>query len=181
MTWRKNLSNSVTCISRAPSGQEEKSGQGITVAAIKGPIQTLKSSREDRGVLLLDCETSERPPEPCWEACSRGNLNMRDWKRNLRSDLKACWCRRKTLDTNMSDLEVRLFIHLIYRAPLLGYVYSGASVSYIRYLCLARTSSDQCLMEGLILQWMKSLSFKLLIIFLIIRLICISLLSKRGN
>lgn len=39
---------------------------------------------------------------------------MRDWRRNLRSDLKAHLCQRGTLDTRMSDLEVRLSRHLIH-------------------------------------------------------------------
>lgn len=66
--------------------------------------------------------TTERPVAPCWEACFRGNLNTRDWRRNRRSDLKACWCQRETLDTHTSHLEVRLSIHLTYSVLTYSYM-----------------------------------------------------------
>lgn len=69
-------------------------------------IWAILGSREtQRGNYI---KTPERAVEPCWEACFRGNPNMRDWRRNLRSDSKACWCQRETWDIHTSDLEVRL-------------------------------------------------------------------------
>lgn len=70
------------------------------------------------GKISKDCIQGKRSfegtPKLCWEACFWGSLNMRDWRRNPRSDLKARLYRRETLDTHMSDLEVRLSIRLIY-------------------------------------------------------------------
>lgn len=66
-----------------------------------------------RGLLIQDCFYVRL--KPCWEACFRENPNMRGWRRNLKSGLKACWCRNATWDIHTSDLEVRLSLHWFFR------------------------------------------------------------------
>lgn len=79
---------------------------------LKNNLRIFRFKRSSKRPLLPDREAPERPEEePCWGACFRGNPNMRGWRRNLRSDLKAPWWQRQIWDIHTSDLEVRLSTH----------------------------------------------------------------------